>query len=116
MCKGWRIFCSGARGGKVWRSLDSGANWHDISAGLPRLSVTRVTADPIDAGTVYVTLSGFGVDEHLAHVYRSVDSGDTWSSIAGNLPDAPANDILVELSDHQMTHRPNNQIFQRRIA
>jgi hypothetical protein len=41
------------------------------------------------------------MDEHVAHVYRSVDSGDTWNSIAGNLPDAPANDILVDPSDRQ---------------
>ena len=32
-------------------------------------------ADPVDAQTVYVTLSGFGNDEHLAHVYRSTNRG-----------------------------------------
>jgi hypothetical protein len=55
-----------------------------------------VTPDPVSAAVVYVTLSGFGIDEHLAHVYRSDSRGDSWVSIAGNLPDVPANDVLVD--------------------
>ena len=35
----------------------------------------------------------------MAHVHRSTDLGDTWTSIAGNLPAAPANDILVDPDD-----------------
>jgi hypothetical protein len=66
------------------------------SGGLPSRWVTRVTADPADAAVVYVTLSGFGMDEHLPHVFRSTDRGSSWISIAGGLPDAPANDILAD--------------------
>jgi hypothetical protein len=58
--------------------------------------VTRVTADPAIGGTVYVTLSGFSLDEAAAHVYRSTNNGTTWTPIDGNLPDVPANDILVD--------------------
>ena len=86
----------GTDDGKVWRTADRGGVWTDISAGLPVRWVTRVTADPVDPLTVYVTHSGFGSDEHLPHVYRSTDAGDSWASIAGDLPDAPANDILVD--------------------
>ena len=89
----------GTDDGKVWRTKDRGGVWTDISAGLPVRWVTRVAPDPVDATTVYVTLSGFGGDEHLAHVYRSTNAGDTWASIAGNLPDAPANDIVVDPLD-----------------
>jgi len=93
------IYYAGTDDGRVWRSLDAGANWTEISAGLPVRSVTRVTPDAVAAGVVYVTLSGFGQDEHLAHVYRSADHGDTWSSISGDLPDAPANDLVVDPAD-----------------
>jgi photosystem II stability/assembly factor-like uncharacterized protein len=95
------VYYAGTDDGKVWRSLNSGGAWTDISAGLPRRWVTRVTPDPFAQGTVYVTLSGFGLDEHLPHVYRSTDSGTNWVSISGNLPDAPANDILVDPSNPQ---------------
>lgn len=81
------------------RSIDAGANWTDVTAGLPIRWVTRVTADPADAQTVYATLSGFGMDEALPHVYRSTNRGSTWTSIAGNLPDVPANDIVVDPAD-----------------
>jgi photosystem II stability/assembly factor-like uncharacterized protein len=89
-------YYAGTDDGRVWRSTNSGGNWTNISAGLPVRYVTRVTPDPVSAAVVYVTLSGFGIDEHLAHVYRSDSRGDSWVSIAGNLPDVPANDVLVD--------------------
>ncbi|HKA23653.1 MAG TPA: FlgD immunoglobulin-like domain containing protein, partial [Candidatus Eisenbacteria bacterium] len=81
---------------KVWRSTNRGASWTDISAGLPTRWVTHVASDPTNASVVYVTLSGFSLDELAAHVYRSLDGGDHWTSIAGNLPDVPANDLIVD--------------------
>ena len=93
------VYYAGTDDGHVWRTPNSGANWIDISAGLPVRSVTRVVADPFQLGVVYVTLSGFGQDEHLAHVYRSTNDGLVWTSIAGNLPDAPANDLIVDPAD-----------------
>jgi len=96
-----RIYFAGTDDGKVWRTVDSGLTWTDITAGLPLRWVTRVAADPWDAQGVYVTLSGFGLDEHLAHVFRSGDRGTTWTSIASNLPDAPANDLVPDPSDAQ---------------
>ena len=89
-------YYAGTDDGHVWRTPNAGANWIDISAGLPVRYVTRVVADPVQPSVVYVTLSGFGQDEHLAHVYRSDNDGLTWTSIAGNLPDAPANDLIVD--------------------
>ena len=95
------VYYAGTDDGKVWRSIDRGASWTDISAGLPVRWVTHVVADPVDPKGVYVTLSGFGGDEHLAHVYRSVDRGTTWSSVSGNLPDVPVNDVVVDPADTQ---------------
>ncbi len=90
------VFYAGTDDGRVWRSVNKGSSWTNISAGLPVRSITRVSADRYNAQVVYVTLSGFGQDEALAHVYRSSDRGTTWQSIAGNLPDVPANDIVVD--------------------
>jgi len=92
-------YYAGTDDGHVWRTANGGASWINISAGLPVRWVTRVVADPVQLGVVYVTLSGFGQDEHLAHVYRSVNDGATWTSIAGNLPDVPANDLIVDPAD-----------------
>jgi len=93
------LYYGGTDDGKVWKSTNAGASWTDISSGLPVRSITRVTPDPFDPNTVYVTLSGFGQDEHLAHVFKSTNRGASWASIAANLPDAPANDLVVDPTD-----------------
>jgi hypothetical protein len=93
------VYYAGTDDGRVWRSTDAGSNWLNISAGLPVRWVTRVTADRFAASDVYVTLSGFTRDETAVHVYRSTNQGATWTPIAANLPDVPANDILVDPTD-----------------
>ena len=93
------VYYAGTDDGRVWRSPNAGGTWNNVSAGLPVRYVTRVTPDLFNSAVVYVTLSGFGQDDHLAHVFRSDNSGATWTSIAGNLPDAPANDLLVDPGD-----------------
>jgi hypothetical protein len=44
---------------------------------------------------VYVTVMGFGV----AHLYRSTDAGAHWANITRNLPNAPANSVVVDPND-----------------
>jgi hypothetical protein len=83
---------------KVWRTVNGGSTWTDISAGLPTRWVTRVASDPRDAHVVYVTLSGYSLDEHAAHVYRSVNGGDTWTAVDAGLPDVPVNDLVIDPS------------------
>ena len=94
-----RVYYAGTDDGRVWRSLDAGASWTEISAGLPLYCVTRVTADPLDSTIVYVCQSGFGQDEHSPHVFRGTANGSSWTPIGGDLPDAPVNDLLVDPND-----------------
>jgi hypothetical protein len=62
---------------------------------LPNRWVTSVAASPFAENEVYVTYSGYRFGEQSGHVYRSVDRGQTWSIIDGNLPEVPVNDIIV---------------------
>ncbi|MFI5372317.1 MAG: FlgD immunoglobulin-like domain containing protein [Candidatus Eisenbacteria bacterium] len=94
-------YYAGTDDGKVSRSTNAGATWTDITAGLPIRYVTHVVADPVAAATVFVTLSGFGLDEHVPHIYRSTDRGTSWTAIDGNLPDAPVNDVVVDPANTQ---------------
>jgi photosystem II stability/assembly factor-like uncharacterized protein len=95
------VYYAGTDDGQVWRTINRGTAWTNISAGLPKRWITRVTADPVDAQVVYVTLSGFSSDDQSAMIYRSADRGNTWSNVSGNLPNVPANDILVDPADTQ---------------
>jgi len=86
----------GTDDGNVWVSQNSGDDWTNISGSLPNRWVTRVTADLHEAGTAYVTLSGYAENEYLPHIYRTVDYGANWIPIHGNLPDVPVNDIIPD--------------------
>lgn len=87
-------------------SFVSGVNWTrvDVTGSgtkvLPNRAVTALTYTP--SGTLYATLSGF--NENTAgspgHVFVSQDQGATWSNITGNLPDLPANSIVVNPKGH----------------
>lgn len=90
------LYFSGSDDGRVYRTQNSGGNWINVSAGLPVRWVTRVVPDPVNSQVVYATLSGIGMDEKLAHVYRSTNRGTNWTSISSNLPDIPANDLIVD--------------------
>lgn len=74
-------------GGKarVWRSRDAGATWSESASGLPDhyyAAVMRdaMTVDQADPAGLYLG----GRD---GSVFASLDDGDSWSQIAGHLPD-----------------------------
>ncbi len=89
------LYC-GTDDANVWRTTNGGGSWTKINSGLPYRWVTRVTVHPDSANVCYVTLSGYKVDSAGAHVFRTVDYGNTWTSISGNLPDAPVNDLIID--------------------
>ena len=66
-------------------------------APLPKRYITQVAVDPASPQAVYATFSGFsGFSDKVGHVFRSLDGGVTWSDISGNLPNIPANDIVID--------------------
>lgn len=86
---------AGTTNGKVWHSPDAGATWTNVSAGLPERYVTATKPSPINAETIYATVSGYKYNDFIPHVHRSDDRGATWTSIAGNLPQIAVNDIFI---------------------
>ena len=80
------ILYAGTESGRVWVTRNDGAQWTEVSAGLPRKWVTRVVASRHEAGTAYVSMTGYREDDFTAYLYRSTDFGATWTAIAGNLP------------------------------
>ncbi|HEY4382227.1 MAG TPA: choice-of-anchor D domain-containing protein, partial [Acidobacteriaceae bacterium] len=64
--------------------------------------VSAVVVDAHDGTgkTVYATVMGFaGNGMNAPHVYRSADGGGHWTNISANLPNAPANSLLVDPND-----------------
>jgi photosystem II stability/assembly factor-like uncharacterized protein len=61
------------------------------SPNLPNRFCTRITIDPFDFTRVYTTFGGFSSD----NVYRTTDSGATWTNIAPGLPSAPVHSLVI---------------------
>jgi photosystem II stability/assembly factor-like uncharacterized protein len=63
--------------------------------------VSAVAIDPSDPSGdhVYAAFGGFSrrwIDSAgVGHVFESTDGGETWLDISGNLPDAPARDLIL---------------------
>ncbi|HEX9376372.1 MAG TPA: glycosyl hydrolase [Actinomycetota bacterium] len=86
----------GTDDGRVWFTMDLGANWTQVTASnLPSAWVTRMAIDPADAQVAYATFSGFRSGNNAANVFRTADGGATWTSIGAGLPHAPVNDIVL---------------------
>jgi len=90
------VIYAGTDDAHVWVSSNNGANWNNISSGLPQRWVTRVVVDPSDENIVYVTFSGLKWRDPQPHVFRSTNKGADWTDISGNLPDAPINAFAVD--------------------
>lgn len=86
----------GTDDGNVQMTPDGGTTWNNITAGLPERFVTRVAIDPVDPLTCYVTLSGYRYVDYQPHVLKTTDGGQNWLDISGNLPEVPANDIIID--------------------
>ena len=84
----------GTDDGLVWVTRDDGKSWTKVSdkiAGYPGTWVSRVTPSGFDPGTAYVACTGFRNDDFRPFLFKTTDYGQTWTSIAGNLPNEPIN-------------------------
>ena len=76
----------------VFRTIDSGSSWDNITGTLPDRFPADIAVDPNDDNIVYVTFYGFGT----GHVYKSTNSGDNWTDVSDNLPDVPVPAVIVD--------------------
>jgi photosystem II stability/assembly factor-like uncharacterized protein len=84
------VLYAGTDDGYVYVTRDGGRNWSDITAKFPGMPgkrwVSRAVASRYDAGTAYVAFDGHRDDDFGVYLFKTTDYGQTWKSIAGNLP------------------------------
>lgn len=80
---------AGGTGGGVSISRDAGESWRSVADSLlPDGYCSSVRS--FEPGVLYATYSRYGIDK----VWKSNDTGWTWASINGDLPDIPVNDLI----------------------
>jgi len=96
------VIWAGSDRGEIAVSTDAGATWLDRTdaPGSPRRGVTDYAPSLTDAGTVYMTVSGFFTE----HVFKSTDYGATWATIGRGLPDIPFNAIAIHPEDQNILY------------
>jgi hypothetical protein len=87
----------------AWTDLTASPVSNDpggFNAGAFDLSSVAVDSHDSTGGTVYATVRGFtGNGINAPHVYRSTTAGAQWTNISSNLPNAPANSVVVDPND-----------------
>lgn len=90
------VLWAGTDDGNVQVSRDGGDSWTLLNSNIPDNPehwVSRIIASHHAAGTAYVTFTGRRAVDYRPFVYRTTDYGETWASIASNLPDESINVI-----------------------
>jgi photosystem II stability/assembly factor-like uncharacterized protein len=84
------LYYAGSDDGVLSVSRDGGATWANVTAkvaGLPRNAyVSEVAPSRFAAGTVYATFDPHRTGDFGTYAYASTDFGNSWRSIAGDLP------------------------------
>ncbi|MGH7866055.1 MAG: glycosyl hydrolase, partial [Candidatus Dormibacteraceae bacterium] len=79
----------GTDDGLVQVSPDGGTTWkkHETFPGVPNRSfVARIVASSHDVNTVYAAFENHKEGDFRPYLLKSTDEGNTWTSIAANLP------------------------------
>ena len=81
------IWC-GTDDGKIWITRDDGGHWTDVTppALTPWSKVGILEPSHFDAATAFAAIDRHRLDDLSPHIYRTRDSGKTWTRVAGGIP------------------------------
>jgi hypothetical protein len=110
----WAGWCGGCNPGSSFgRGLltNAGGSYQpvDLPSDVPNRMITGVTPDPADAHSAYVVFGGYSrtwtdgpgnLAAGVGHVWKVTVTGGTtptttWKDVSGNLPDVPADNMLI---------------------
>ena len=79
------VFYAGYTGGGVWKTVDGGSNWINLSDGYIRKgSIGAIDISRTDPNVLYVGTGEHALRGDVSHgdgVYKSTDGGDTWVNV-----------------------------------
>ncbi|MFK7797675.1 MAG: glycosyl hydrolase [Aureispira sp.] len=86
------LLYAGTDDGIIQVTEDGGANWRKVDfskiKGLPKTAfVNDIKADLYDENVVYAVFDNHKYGDYQPYLFKSSDKGNTWNSIANNLPE-----------------------------
>ncbi|MFA6167862.1 MAG: hypothetical protein WC700_14675, partial [Gemmatimonadaceae bacterium] len=93
------LLLAGTDDGNVWKSLNDGASWENLTGRFPGLPhneiyVSRVEPSHFDTLSFWVTFDNHRNGDFTPYLYATNDGGKTFRSIANNLPKDMPGDFL----------------------
>ncbi len=90
-------FATNPSGGRVFVTTNAGTSVMADRTGSinpGQFPVSSIVIDPADATgqTAFVAIMGF----HVGHVFKTTNAGVSWTAFSGNLPDAPADTLVID--------------------
>ncbi|MEW6250126.1 MAG: hypothetical protein AB1716_05735 [Planctomycetota bacterium] len=81
----------------VFRSVDGGATWIQLTNGLPNEAATDLVIHPTNVNVLYAAIGHpFGASTN--GVYKTTDAGASWTKLAGGLPTASVGRISLDIA------------------
>lgn len=103
------LIYAGTDDGRLHVSMDDGQSWTEVTSNLPKRQwIAKVLASRFDEATVYVAQQGRYDEDFAVRLYKSTDYGETFQSIAGNLPGGPMNMIREDPVDPNVLYTAND--------
>ena len=85
----------------VFRSLDGGVTWSQLTNGLPNLSATDLAIDPVSPTTLYAAI-GHIFGDSANGIYKTTNGGASWTKLTGGgFPTATLGRISLAVAPSQ---------------
>jgi hypothetical protein len=93
---------AGTDDGLIHITRDGGKNWKNVTppALTPWSKVSLMTASHFDDQSAYAAVNRFRLDDLRPHIYRTHDSGATWTEITRGIP---ANEVVNVVREDPVT-------------
>lgn len=101
------VIYAGAAGGGIWKSVNGGANWFNLSIDLPALGISDIAVAPAPNNNIVYALSGEGISPNVySHsgigILKSYDGGTTWENTG------PVYQIIQSIAGNKLLIHPSN--------
>jgi photosystem II stability/assembly factor-like uncharacterized protein len=83
------VLWTGSDDGLVHVTRNGGRDWQNVTppAVQPFSRINIIEASPHDAGTAFLAVNRYQLDDYHPYIYKTTDYGATWQAIASGIPE-----------------------------